>query len=117
MNFPWILWILRRKREDSYHTGRSGKGKQMRRKKGFISHQADGVHYIVPVGKASTENHCLIRCNGTAFSVWNWLEEDTTEWELVHHMRDRYGIDQSQAENDVRMILQTLRNNNLLDES
>ena len=88
----------------------------MKRKKGFISHQDDGIYYIVPVGKTNEENHCLIRCNGTAFTVWNWLEEDTTEQDLVHRMKDHYGIDQSQAESDVRMILQTLREKNLLEE-
>lgn len=89
----------------------------MKRKQGFISHQVNDIYYIVPVGSTSEDNHCLIRCNETAFSVWKWLENDMTTDELVQSMQQLYGIDQSQAEEDVEMILLTLREKHLLEEA
>ena len=93
------------------------KADNMKRKPGFISHQVKDIYYIVPIESASKNNHCFIRCNETAFSVWEWLEKDKTEIELVQSMQKRYSIDQSQAEEDVQMILQALRAKHLLEET
>ena len=89
----------------------------MKRKHGFISHQIDGIYYVVPVGNEIIENNYLIRCNETAFSIWMWLEKDMTEDDLVHNMQECYGIDQAKALIDVRKILQSLREKSLLEES
>jgi hypothetical protein len=57
-----------------------------------------------------------IGINQTGGSLWQLLVDGTDEEVLVRHLVEKFGIDESQAESDIRNFLADLRNRGLLVE-
>lgn len=88
----------------------------MKRKEGFVSHTIGDKNYIVAVGDKSEQYNCVITCNGTAFYLWELLEEECSEPQLVQAILEEYEVSEEQAQKGVANTLDILRKNHLLDE-
>ena len=88
----------------------------MKRKPGFIVREIAGKTVAVAVGSASKEFHGMITLNSTGLFIWNQLERDTTEEEIVSELIKVYDVDESRAKNDVHNVLEVLKNAKILTE-
>ena len=78
--------------------------------------QKVGTSYLaVPVGETSKHFHGMIRLNEVGAFIWNALAaRDLTEGELVEAVLAEYEADRAVVENDVRGVLEILRENHCL---
>ena len=88
----------------------------MKLKPGFVFHDIDDEHLVVPTGEASQHFNGLIRNNATANLVYHLLEQDTTEAAIVDALYARYEAPREQIQQDVRSLLEQMRAADILDE-
>ena len=81
----------------------------MKRNKDFIADQIAGEYVAVPIGEMSKAFHGMIRLNDTARFIWDQLENDVTEAQIVDALLANYEVDRSCAERDVRRIVEMLK--------
>ena len=82
----------------------------MKRKQGFIVRTVAGKNVAVAVGNASKEFHGMITLNETGLFIWNKLETDTTEENIVSALMSDYEVDEETAKNDVHRVIEALKN-------
>ena len=58
----------------------------------------------------------MISLNTTGAFIWKCLEEYTTEEEILQKMLDAYRVDKETAAGDLKRILSTLRDHQILEE-
>lgn len=81
---------------------------------GFVLKTIAGNHIVVPVGANSIHFNSVITLNNSGAFLWNLLNEDKTEQELVSALLEAYEVDESTAEQDVAKFLESLRSANIL---
>ena len=82
----------------------------MKRKQGFIVREIAGKTVALAVGETSKEFHGMLTLNSTGLFIWNQLEKDTTEENIVSELMKTYDVDEDRARNDVRNIITVLKN-------
>ena len=81
----------------------------MRRKKDFMAQQVAGEWVVVAVGRESLTFQKLLRLNDSALLLWNALEKERSEAELVALLRETYEVSEETAAADVRALTEQLR--------
>ena len=86
----------------------------MKLKSVFLSHDVEGVRYLVPVGGEAFQG--IARGNKAAAAIIDLLKEDTTEAEIVDAMCARYpDAPRDLIASDVGRVLDTLREMNAIE--
>lgn len=88
----------------------------MKLKDGMILHQVAGDHMAVASGQAAESFAGMIRNNETANYIFTLLMEPVTEEEIVSAVSQRYQADRRQVGEDVRELLEKLRQAGLLED-
>lgn len=86
----------------------------MKLKKEFIAHITKDQTLLVASGNAPF--HGLVRGNETLGAILELLKEDRSEEAVVQEMRKKYEAPENVIENDVRKVIDTLRQIGALDE-
>lgn len=88
----------------------------MKLKKGFVLSKINNKHYAVPVGPMAQKHRILIQMNSTCLFVWNQLQKDTTEREILDAITREYEVAPDVAQQDLSRFLEALRNAKLLED-
>lgn len=89
----------------------------MKIKKGFIVRQIAGQNVAIAIGEMSKKFHGMIKLNDTGLFIWNLLQNDTTEAEIVDAVTSEYEVDNETATADVRRILGALKDAGIIEEN
>lgn len=87
----------------------------MRLKRGFVSSKAGEDYVAVATGEASKNFNGLIRNNATASFLFEQLQKETSEEELVQALLARYEVEEEIARNDVSTFVEKLQKEHLLE--
>lgn len=86
----------------------------MKIKEGFILRQVAGENIVVPSGEELNLN-LMITLNNTGRFLWERLEKDTTEEELLAAVLEEYDVDEERAKESVAAFLKKLSENEFLE--
>ncbi len=87
----------------------------MKIKSGYEIKSLEGVNIVVPTDSSMSFSG-VITLNDTALFVWNLLQNDTVESEIVDKMAVEYDAPRDILEADVKDLINSFRENGLLDE-
>lgn len=86
----------------------------MKLKDGFITHETDGKQIMVEAGGTGFSG--LVRSNRTAAFIIDCLKEETTPESIADQMEELYDAPREVIEQDIRRVLESLREIGALDE-
>lgn len=89
----------------------------MRIVSGFFLREIVGETVAIPSGDAARRLSGLIALNGSGKFLFELLQTEQTEQDLVGAVMERYDIDPDTAARDVSEFLSVLRDNGLLAEN
>jgi hypothetical protein len=87
----------------------------MRLQKGFVLSKAGEDYVAVATGEASKYFNGLIRNNATASYLFEQLQQEKTEEDLVQALLTRYEVGEERARNDVHTFIVKLQKEHLLE--
>ena len=87
----------------------------MKIKDGFLLRKVGEQNIVVAVGEESRDFNGIIRLNETGRFLWERLQSETSEKNLVSAMLLEYDIDEATAENDTADFIASLREADLLE--
>ncbi len=87
----------------------------MKIKNGFLLKEIAGSFLVVPLGSQVVDFGCIIKLSETGAFLWNLLEEDKSESELVSSLLSEYDVDEAKAKTDVSSFLSKLKEADLLE--
>ncbi|MBQ2971715.1 MAG: PqqD family protein [Ruminococcus sp.] len=87
----------------------------MKVKKDFVLKEIADSFLVVPLGSQVVNFGCIIKLSETGAFLWNQLEEDKTESELVSALLSLYDVDESKATADVSNFVRKLKEADLLE--
>ena len=67
-----------------------------------------GEHILIPVGQTALKVHGMITLSESGLLLWNKLQNDCTEEELVEAILAEYQIDRETAAADVSAFIQQM---------
>ncbi|MCI7098415.1 MAG: PqqD family protein [Lachnospiraceae bacterium] len=73
-------------------------------------------HILIPVGKAALKLHGMITLSESGLLLWNMLQKDCTEEELVNAITAEYMIDKETAIADVKSFIVQMKQVGLLED-
>ena len=85
----------------------------MKLKNGFILREVGGECVVVPSG-ADIDLNGMITLNATAKTLWQRLEQEATEQELVDALLVEYEVSEETARGAVARFIATLQENDFL---
>ena len=88
----------------------------MKVKEGFIVKKVIDDYVVVPVGDNFMDFSSIIDLNETGAFLWQCMENDITEDELVNLLSKEYEVDASEVKDDVADFIESLKNAKLLSE-
>ncbi len=88
----------------------------MRVKEGFILRKIGDQSIVVAVGEASKSFHGMLHLNDTGSFLWEQLEKEKTEEELIQVLLQEYEVSRDQAQQGVEKFLNSLREANCIEE-
>jgi len=86
----------------------------MKLKPGFILRPYGTQWVAVAVGDARSKN-LMLSMNKTGAFLWECLQKDTTEEELLTQLTDKYNITPQAARADLQQLLNVLKHHDLLE--
>ena len=87
-------------------------------KKNYVTHRTGEGAVLLAVGKEANEFHKVIKLNATAAEIVNLLSSPTEEDTIISVLAGTYpDEDRALITQDVKDVLETLRNLNVLDEN
>ena len=86
----------------------------MKIKDGFMLRKVGGHNVVVALGEASRSFNGIIRLNDTGVFLWQQLQQDKTEEQLLTALTAEYDIDEAQAKTDIAEFVDSLRKAALL---
>ena len=86
----------------------------MRINKEFVLREIAGDYVIIPTGQTVLEFNGLITVNEVGVSIWNILQEEVTEDDLVNGILNEYEVEEEVAREDIREFIDTLVAGNIL---
>ncbi len=81
----------------------------MRRNPNYILRRTADTIVIVPVGRAAVDFPGMISVNDTGEMLWELLEQERTEAQLVQALHDKFDADPAQIAADLSVFLRRLR--------
>lgn len=88
----------------------------MKVREGFIVREVGDQPVVVAVGPASQFFNGMVRLNATSKFLFEQLQDDKTEDELVKAMTDKYDVDEETARKDVQSFVETLVKPGIIEE-
>ena len=86
----------------------------MKLKDGFITHNSSDEQILIDVTANNFSG--LVKCNPTAGVIVDCLKTDTTEQEILEKLRSEYEGDEKVMAENLKSILDKLRNIGAIDE-
>ena len=86
----------------------------MKRREGFILREIAGDYLIVPVGETVKEFNGLVTVNGSGKFLWEMLQDEVLQEDLVRSMVDRYEVSEETARADVEGFVGVLVEKNIV---
>lgn len=86
----------------------------MKRLDGFVTREIGGKLVAVAVGERTKTFNGMITLNGTAALLWEALEKDRTEDNLVEALMEKFEVSEEKARRDVKGFLEKLEKAGLL---
>lgn len=87
----------------------------MKVKSGFIVRKLADNFVVVPVNKQN-DFKGMIQLNQTGAFIWQQLEDDKSEEEVLALLLEKYEITEEKAKQDIALFIEKLRKDNLIDE-
>lgn len=87
----------------------------MKIEKEFVLREIAGDYVIIPTGKTVLEFNGLATINEVGVFLWNLLQNEITEEELVLNLLKEYEVDEETARADVSEFIDILVANKVLD--
>lgn len=87
----------------------------MKIKDGFMLRKVGAQNVVVAVGEASRSFNGIIRLNDSGRYLWEKLQSDITEEQLLSDMLTDYSIDDATARADIGNFVSALRKADLLE--
>lgn len=87
----------------------------MKLKSGIIIEPAGDEYVAVATGEAAKSFNGLVRNNKTANFIFEQLQTEKTEEELVEALLDRYDVSREKAAQDVAALIEKIRKAGLID--
>lgn len=88
----------------------------MKIKEGFIKRQVGARSVVVPIGEAAKEFHGMINLNETGGAFWDFLQEETTEEQVLQKILEIYEVEYEQAKKSFDDFLSKMREAGVLEE-
>ena len=88
----------------------------MKQNPNFVLTDVADSHILVPVGKAAVNFNAVINLNDMGQTVWNILEKDMTEEELLKCVLSEYDVSEEQAGTDIGRFIAILRENGCIED-
>lgn len=88
----------------------------MKQNPNFIVTEVGGSCILVPVGKAAVNFNAIISLNDMGQTIWNMLENETSEEEIVKNILAEYEVSEEQVRADIGSFLAKLRENGCIEE-
>ena len=86
----------------------------MKLKPEFLTHEMNGEHLTVPVGRGSFSG--VVKSNKTAGFIIEQMKNEISEERIVQALLDKYEVSSETAENDVKKVIAILRSINAIQE-
>ena len=86
----------------------------MRIKEGFVLRTVGGNHIVVPVGAQTVDFRGINTLNETGVTLWNALQTECSEEQLVEALLAEYDVTADVAAADVSRFAESLRQAELL---
>ena len=81
----------------------------MRANQELILREIAGEHILIPVGQTALKVHGMITLSESGLLLWNRLQEECTEEDLVNALLAEYQVDRETAAADVKAFVQQMR--------
>ena len=81
---------------------------------GFVVREVGGKTFAVATGALAKKFHGMITLAGSGKEIWEALQEDVTEEQIVDKLLDVYDVDRETAARDVSAFVLKLREVGLL---
>lgn len=86
----------------------------MKRSDAFILRQVAGKHVLVPIGNAAVEFPGMVELNPTGSYVWQLLETEQTEDQLLQALLNKFDAEEAAVRADLDKFLSRLRSVNAI---
>lgn len=86
----------------------------MKIKDGFLLRKLGQEYTAVALGSARKEFNGLIRMNDTGKVLWECLQRDCQEEELIRCLREEYQVSEEEAAADIRGFVERLKGAGIL---
>lgn len=87
----------------------------MKLKEGIVLGNVDGENFAIATGKAMKNFNGVIHNNKTAAYIFELLQTEQTEDSIVEAMLEKYDIDEATVREDVRRIINIIKDAGVLD--
>lgn len=85
----------------------------MKLKDGFVLRQIGGHHIVVPIGVQTVDFNCMLTLNETGAFLWQQLQEECTQEQLITALLEEYDVSEQTARADVAKFVESLRQSEL----
>lgn len=87
----------------------------MKVKEGFVLRNMGGQPVVVSIGAASKVFNGMIKLNETGEFLWQHMDNEVSEQELVDALLERYNVPEDVARDDVRTFVEALKNPGIIE--
>lgn len=88
----------------------------MKIKENYILRNVAGENLVVSLGDTGVNFNSIITLNESGRFLWELLQNDVTEEQLIDAVLQEYDIDRKTAEKDVVSFIKSLKENEILKE-
>lgn len=82
---------------------------------GFVLKKIIDQNVVVPLGKRNVNFNTMISLNDSGAFLWEQLQTEKTEEELLAAMLDEYDIDEAKASEGIKVFIGKLKDAKLLE--
>ena len=88
----------------------------MKIKEGFVLREVAGQTMVIAVGEANKIFKGMIKMNGTAKDIWQYIEQDLDVNGIIKAMVEKYDAPESQIKDDVLKIISIMKQHHIVEE-
>lgn len=87
----------------------------MKIKEGFVVREIADSIVVVPTGDLLKEYRGMLTLNKSGQFIWQLLQNEVTEEELIAKLAEKYHLEHEKAKADIKAFLHTLREKKILE--
>lgn len=87
----------------------------MKISQGFILKKIAGQNIVVPLGTKNIDFNVMISLNDCGAFLWQQLQTDKTEEQLLGALLEEYNIDEGRASEDIKRFINKLEDAEILE--